>query len=223
MEVRTRQAGALSAYFTSTLAFAIIAHVIVESLSTGSLRTLTTPIHAALAGAALVALATLAVQVGALAHGAERRRRSALFLASLPRRGRNTGFLIASVGAQAGIGFGALALEGLPHDPARLAMAAFCALAALWFGACVSRALGGRVLALIVPLRPLAAPVPPRPRSPWGEWATIVTLPGLYELFLPKRPPPNGSSGRPFFNPFFRGPSTCIGFDAFSRRGLSPS
>jgi len=200
MHVRTRTLGALSLYFASTVAFAIVAHAIVEALATGGLQALTTPIHAALGGLALVSFVLLGTQLGLGRSAHERRRRSALFLASLPRSGRGIGMTAASIGAQTLIAVGALALEGIPADPTRLALAIACGIAALCFGTLVSHSLRSSVTRLLAAIRAALVPPPAIPHAMRRLWALVPAMPGLYELFLPNRPPPRLSSIPTFFS-----------------------
>ena len=145
------------------------------------------PAHAVMLAVALGLLGAVGAPLGLVGRARERRRRIALVRAQIGPLTAGTAIFGAVV--QAGVAGLLLVAEGTSLEPARLALALACGLAALICSAFVFRATRDRVVALLFAFAAAAdqqtAPPPPRRVAPRPARATVP-----YRLFVPNRPPP---------------------------------
>lgn len=160
-----------------TTPFATACHLAAEAASLGGacVRILLSPHHAYLAALNLAAILILAVGLGLSAPPGERRRRIALFVTSLPGRGRGVAFVVWVVATQLCFFAATQLVEGDPVAAGHLLFGLLAALLSAVAGALLIASCQLRILRIVAGLyqRPGAdaasvpafvddrAPVPP--------------------------------------------------------------
>lgn len=177
-----------------TTPFATLAHLAAEAASLGgsSPRVLLSPHHAYLAALNVAAAIALPVALGLFSRSAERRRRIALFVASLPGRGRGPAFAAATLSLQLGFFATTQLLEGDPIAAGHLALGLLAALFASLAGTLIIARAKLRILRALVALTQwldasiTLTPAILAPFEPVVAFAQLLlSLPGVSS-----RPPP---------------------------------